>query len=787
MKQQMQQVIMNLAPAGATEINERLCFFNEQSKVTYFLYGLPIFHHTEDEKFGYRLAAGMFVGHGYCRKSEIEKTWPASLGSIKNWVRDYNEYGASALIGSKKRKSVCVVLTETIRIQAQELLNEGYSRTDVAKQLGIKYDTIRKAVKSGRLIMPENKSDTATQAMPQPQNEQSSPTPEIVPPTPTPISPTPEPVLPVSPVTATTLSDRTAADAQMDMGIACARVPERVLASLGQGGPVQSKFENALDVANGGVLCALPALEANGLFQNIDDYFQLPNGYYDLTHIICLLSFMYLCRIKTFEKLRFESSGELGKLLGLDRIPEVKTLREKLSHLAENGDNVLKWAADLAKQWMEANADLAGVLLVDGHMSVYHGSQTQLPRKYVSRLRLCMRGTTYFYVNDILGQPFFRVEKVINDGLINALENDIIPRLLIDVPNQPSEEQLKDNADLHRFIVEFDREGYSPALLKRLWDNHRIGCLTYHKHPGPDWPEEEFKEYKENMPNGEKVCMKLAERTIVIGSKKDERVEVREIRKLTDTGHQTSVISTVRTLSFTILATYMFSRWTQENFFKYMLEHFDFDGLTGYGTSSLSGTEKVVNPSWRSFSSKINTINGKLKYRLAKFATVQLNPEQDDKKQEKQIKEKAQLIEEIDLLKNELEGLKEKRKDIPKHVELQSLPEELQFKCLDPSRRLFTDTIKMIDYRAETAMAAILKEHLDREDDARAILRELFKKSVDLLPDMQNKKLYVRLHSFNTRRHNQAVVALIEELNATETIYPGTDMKLIYETVWNGD
>jgi transposase len=745
----MQQTIMPLIPSGATEINEKVSFFEEASMVHYFIFGVPIFEHHKNDRTGLKIAIGMIVNKGYSRNCEIVKHFAVSKSSVKNWVRQYSEKGVSAFSVSRK-KSTCPVLTESVKAKAQELLNDGNTRSEVAGTLNIKYDTIRKAIKDGRLSEPE-----IIDIVPQ------------------------KPDLPYE--SGTTCSERTLIDSQAEMGVACTRVPERVLASLGKLGSAESRFENAFDVANGGVLCALPALEANGLFSNIDNYFQLPGGFYDLTHIVCLLSFMYLCRIKTVEKLRFESSGELGKLIGLDRIPEVKTLREKLSILASDDENVRTWAAELAREWMEANADLTGVLLVDGHMSVYHGSQTELPRKYVSRLRLCMRGTTFFYVNDILGQPFFRIEKVVNDGLIKTLKKDIVPRLLADVPKQPSDQQLEDDPDLHRFILEFDREGYSPAFFKQMWEEHRIGCITYHKYPGEDWPVDEFEEYDTVMPNGEEVKLKLAEREITIGSKKPERLKVREIRKLTSSGHQTSIVTTVRKMSFILLATYMFARWTQENFFKYMLEHFAFDALMGYGTRELSGLETVVNPNWRVVDRKVNSVKSKYNHRLAKFAAMELNPEDDDKKRQKQVKDKAALREEIDLFENELEELKVERATLPKHVELRELPEEFQFKQLESSRKLFTDTIKMIDYRAETAMCSTLKARLGREDDARAIMRELFKKNVNLIPD--NNNLQVELHCFNTRRHNQAVKKLLEELNSTETIYPGTNMKLVYSIV----
>ena len=92
--------------------------------------------------------------------------------------------------------------------------------------------------------------------------------------------------------------------------------------------------------------------------------------------------------------------------------------------------------------------ELAGALYVDGHVRLYHGSQTALPKRYVSRQRLCMRGTTDYWVNDILGQPFFAVERTIDHGLLEVLKSDIVPRLLKDVPSQPTEAELA--ADRYR-------------------------------------------------------------------------------------------------------------------------------------------------------------------------------------------------------------------------------------------------------------------------------------------------------------------------------------------------
>ena len=87
--------------------------------------------------------------------------------------------------------------------------------------------------------------------------------------------------------------------------------------------------------------------------------------------------------------------------MGLDRVPEVRCLRRKLAALSLD-DGPQKWAGLLSRDWLEAAPELAGALYVDGHVRLYHGSQTALPKRYVSRQRLCLRGTTDYWVNDAL-------------------------------------------------------------------------------------------------------------------------------------------------------------------------------------------------------------------------------------------------------------------------------------------------------------------------------------------------------------------------------------------------
>jgi ribosome recycling factor len=112
---------------------------------------------------------------------------------------------------------------------------------------------------------------------------------------------------------------------------------------------------------------------------------------------------------------------------------------------------------------------------------------------------------------------------------------------------------------------------------------------------------------------------------------------------------------------------------------------------------------------------------------------------------------------------------------------LKDLPEQDRFQQLRAEKKHFLDTIKLIAYRAETALAQLAREKMHRLDDARSLIRQLFRTEVDLIPDQQNKTLTVRLHPLTAEVHDQVVRYLCEELTSTETVFPGTDLRLIYE------
>jgi hypothetical protein len=550
---------------------------------------------------------------------------------------------------------------------------------------------------------------------------------------------------------------------------------DRLAAMVGDISEVSLDFEASESVPNAGVLFALPALLSLGLLHNTNKYFQLPKGYYGLASIFLLLAFMALARIKSVERLRYCAPGEWGKILGLDRIPEVRTLREKLKILSTEGE-CTQWGADLCDQWMAADLSSAAMLYIDGHVRVYHGSQTKLPKHHVARERLCLRATTDYWVNAMDGQPFFYINKEVDPGLIQVVEGEIVPRLEQEVPAQPTTEQLDNNPLLSRFTLIFDREGYSPALLLRL-KKKRIACITYHKYPGENWSETEFAKQQVKLVTGEVVEMALAERGTWLGKK----LWVREIRKLTENGHQTSIISTHYTMDFIRISASMFARWSQENFFRYMRQHYNIDGLVDYCLEDIPDATPVVNPNYRQLDSEIRSINGKLNRRLAKFGSMNFETEIEPREVKVFEQKKAELLEEITDFQEKVDTLKSKRKETDKHTTIAELPEEERFSKLATQTKQLIDTVKMVAYRAETAMVNILRERMKRVDDARQLMVALYQSEADLLPDHQNNTLTVRLHRLANHSNDPAIENLCRELNETKTIFPGTDFEMIFE------
>lgn len=559
------------------------------------------------------------------------------------------------------------------------------------------------------------------------------------------------------------------------MGIATTREPDRVTASLGllqEAGPI---FHHANNVCAAGVLFLVPALLSQGLLKAEDIYGRLRKGYYGLVSVLLVLAFMFLSRIKCPEQLKTCKVGELGKLLGLDRVPEAKCLRSKIEQIVSQGKAALFNQA-LSSEWIAR--ENPAFFYIDGHVRVYHGYQANLPRRYVSREKLCLAGTTEFWVNNAEGMPYLVVTSELNEKLKDVILKQIIPALLRD--GAPvSQEPLERDKDMARFTIVFDREAYDMPFFKYLWDTYCIAVLTYRKAVKDEWPTADFQDSNAEV-IGKLVTMKLCEKPL-----QRDGLVLREIRRLSENGHQTSIITTNRKVNTAGLAGNMFSRWSQENFFRYMVQDFDLDKLVQYGVQEVNPEELVVNPSHRTLTYKIKKSREKTARLKAKmFAKIENDFDTDIDTVKEILLQQSHLQEMIMDGEAEIRRMCEERTKTPSHIQVKNMPQTYRYNKLKTESKLFMNTIRMIAYRAETAMTNLLTPHYAKAaEEIRMLVKEIIKSDADMIPDYEAKTLSIRLHSLSTPRANLAAKELCTILNDTRTIYPATELRLIYETV----
>ncbi len=560
------------------------------------------------------------------------------------------------------------------------------------------------------------------------------------------------------------------------MGIATTRETDRAAASLGMLQHAEPTFTHANSVCNAGVLFLIPALISSGLLKATNVYSQLRKGYYGLVSILLVLSFMLLSRIKSPEQLKTCKVGELGKLLGLDRVPEVKCLRSKIEQIV-NQKKATEFNQALSQEWIDKEDPL--FFYIDGHVRVYHGHLANLPKRYVSREKLCLAGTTEFWVNNELGMPYLMVTSELNEKLKEIILNQIIPALLRDTQSPDTQKMLDDDKDAARFTLVFDREAYDVPFFKLLWDTFRIAVLTYNKAVKDVWPETDFNYFTTKV-IGKEVLMKLCEKPL-----ERDGLTMREIRKLSENGHQTSIVTTMRQASKELLAGKMFSRWSQENFFRYMVQDYDLDRSVEYGVEEVNQEMQIVNPSYKILDYRIKKLREKAARIKAKlFNGIEDNLDTDIDTLKQYIEKQSSLHETYSTYESEIKSLLKDRNETPYYIKVKDMPKELKFNKLKTESKLFMNAIRMICYRAETAVANILALHYSRSDEEiRMVVKEIIKSDADMIPDYDSKVMVVRLHTLSTPRANLAANNLCEFLTETETLYPGTELRLIYEMV----
>jgi len=146
----MPQTELPFFPEGVTHITPLLAFRKEDGRVTYFNGSMPVFVHEEGDLASFRMITAQFCINGNAKQADIARAFGVPKISLKRAVKRYREEGPKGFYAPRKRRGPAV-LTPAVLAQAQPLLDEGWETAQVADRLGIKRDTLSKAVRAGRL------------------------------------------------------------------------------------------------------------------------------------------------------------------------------------------------------------------------------------------------------------------------------------------------------------------------------------------------------------------------------------------------------------------------------------------------------------------------------------------------------------------------------------------------------------------------------------------------------------------------------------------------------------
>jgi hypothetical protein len=224
----------------------------------------------------------------------------------------------------------------------------------------------------------------------------------------------------------------------------------------------------------------------------------------------------------------------------------------------------------------------------------------------------------------------------------------------------------------------------------------------------------------------------------------------------------------------------MTSRWREENYFRYARSHFALDALDSYATIPDDPQRLVPNPAKKTAAAAV---------KAAKNAAARAQAAREQKLAALHSpapgtstvitnKMLARLDAPVHAARASLAAARAAARATPAKIPLsQHNPGQV---LLDTETKLITHAIRMAACNAETILARALHGHYARAgDEAFALIREALAGSGDIIP--AGSVLHVRLDPLTAPRRTRALQALCQQLNTTQTRYPGTTLTLRYE------
>jgi transposase len=718
---------------GLRIINDRCLVRTQEGHRVVIVSGIILAQYAVTDRMAEAHAMISLVEQGWADQSAVARVFDYAARTVRRQQRRFDEGGLTAL-GRKSGYPTGRARLASCRIKrVQQLRAAGNSHRQIARLMGVSATAIRQLLRRSGWKEPAPIQPELVLGSPAPENPNlsafSSRTKEAPP----------------------TSHDSDPSD----------RGADRLLARLGLLEDAAPLFGSAKGVPRAGVLLAIPVLVASGVFECAQKiYGSLGPAFYGLRTSLLTLLLMALWRIKRPEGLKEHSPQDLGRVLGLDRAPEVKTLRRKLARLAAVG-RAAQFGQALAQQRVALRGEALGFLYTDGHVRVYHGQHT-LPKAHVARMRISLPATSDYWVNDSAGDPLFVVTAEANAGLVKML-----PGILA---------QVRTLVGKRRLTVVFDRGGYSPKLFQQILTAN-FDLLTYRKGRYPHIPRKRFQPCRTRR-DGRTITYVLADQEVRLLRGK---LRLRQVTRLMDNGHQTPILTSRRDLPAAQVAYRMFDRWRQENFFKYLREEYALDALVEYGTVPDDPAREVPNPAWAALDARLRQAYAQLDRLQAEYGLEALTNLEEQRRTMRGFKTAhGKLGQQIWNAWQRIEQLEKRRAGTPRRVPVQTVMEEPVVK-LAPERKHLTNLIKMLAYQAESDLLRLVAPHYRRAgQEGRTLLQSALASAADL--QVSEAELRVILAPQSSPHRTRAIGALCDQLNQTKTLFPGSRLRLHYAT-----
>jgi hypothetical protein len=550
------------------------------------------------------------------------------------------------------------------------------------------------------------------------------------------------------------------------------RSVDRALAHAGLLEDAAPVFGTERNVRSAGLLLAIPILVMHGVFADAVRIFgQIGPAFYGIRNVVATLLVMFLARINRPEHLKEHSPRQLGAVLGLDRAPEMKTLRRKVRRLSALGKS-LEFMEQLARRHVGRKWGTKLWLFVDGHVSVYSGKR-KLKKHHVTRLRISLPAVLDYWVNDERGDPVLAASGVAKKGMTR-----LVPQVI---------EEMRQQGEKRPITVIFDREGWSPSMFARLASMPGVCFLSYRKAGAgkklKKLPAGDFAMYQGEI-DGQEVELELADKSIHLDygrrGKKRKRLGLRQISRRKENGDQTHIVTNDRDSGALLLGGRMFGRWGQENFFKYMVEEADFDGLWTYAMQDADADQQVSNPKRKDLAAKIDKVKERIQELTCQYGERALGNEENLRPTMRGFKiANGDLTWELCQADEELARLKQRHDSLPAMVPVREALKGAELKQVHVETRRLVQCFRIAVFRAESALRELLRPHYRRwRQDGRTIIQSMLQSSGDLVVEPGRLRVILALQSAPHR--SRALALLCEELNSLHTRYPGSDLLLNY-------